>query len=226
MVPAYNPAVLLAFLKEFITAERWEKFNQVLAFRTRYITVVLEDIYQSQNASAVLRSCDLTGIQDVHIIENRNIYDVNPDVALGSNKWINLIKYNEQQDNTLLAYESLRAKGYTIVATSPGKMDHTPETQPLDKPIALVFGSELRGLTPIALANADSFLRIPMFGFTESFNISVSAALILHSLTQRLRQSDNAWQLSDMERTITLLNWCRRSIRNIDKLEKEFFSRI
>ncbi len=77
---------LLNYLSQFLTEKRRSLFTKVLDSRTRHLTVVIEDIYQSQNASAVLRTCDLTGVQDLHIIENKNIYDINPDVALGSSK--------------------------------------------------------------------------------------------------------------------------------------------
>ncbi len=217
-------AEFLEFLKQFLTEERWEKFNEVIAWRTRFITIVLEDIYQSQNASAVLRTCDLTGIQDVHIIENVNPYDINPDVTLGSNKWINLFRYNKQQDNTLETFDILRSRGYKIVATSPHKSQHTLETLPLDKPIALVLGNELTGLSDTALNQADAFVRIPMHGFTESFNISVSAALLLYNLTNRLRQLNADWQLSPEEKTDIMIEWCMRTLPKSELIAERFFS--
>ncbi len=217
---------LLNYFQEFITPERKSLFEKVLQQRTRHITIVLEDIYQPHNASAVLRTCDLTGIQDVHIIETRNEYNVNPDVAMGSSKWLNLIKYNGKDNNTLEAYSELRKKGYRIVATTPHKHSHTPETIPLEGKIALVFGTELNGLTDEAVENADEHLRIPMYGFTESFNISVSAALLLYVLTNRLRNSEINWQLSEEEKTDILLEWARRTIKRSDVLERDFFRKL
>lgn len=214
----------LEFLKQFLTEDRWEKFNEVIAWRTRFITIVLEDIYQSQNASAVVRTCDLTGIHDVHVIENINRYDINPDVTLGSNKWINLFRYNKQQDNTIETFDVLRNRGYTIVATSPHKSQFTLETLPLDKPIALVLGNELTGLSDNALNQADAFVRIPMHGFTESFNISVSAALLLYNLTNRLRQSNADWQLSMEEKTDIMIEWCMRTLPKSELIAERFFS--
>ncbi|MEJ2595859.1 MAG: RNA methyltransferase [bacterium] len=213
---------LLSHFEQFLTASRKNLFAKVLDYRTRHITVVLEDIYQSQNASAVLRTCDLTGIQDVHIIENKNTYEVNPDVALGSAKWLNLIKYNKNTDNTVDAYNKLRKMGYRIVATSPHKKEHTPENIPLDHKVALVFGTELKGLSETAIHEADEFIRIPMFGFTESFNISVSAALILYILTNRLRASDTEWHLSEEESIDIRLEWSRRSISRSEIIENHF----
>ncbi len=214
---------LLDFLSQYITENRKKLFQKVLQYRTRHITIVLEDIFQPHNASAVLRSADLTGIQDVHIIENRNTYEPNPEVAMGAFKWLNLIKYNELENNTLAAYDTLRKKGYRIVATTPHKDDYTLDTIPLDTKTAIVFGTELKGLSDIAIENADEYLRIPMYGFTESYNISVSAALTMFTLTQRLRKSDIPWQLTEEEKSDILLEWTKRSIKRVENFEKEFF---
>jgi len=211
-----------SFLSGYLTENRRQLFDKVIQYRTRHITVVLEDIYQPHNASAVLRSADLTGVQDIHIIENRNRYEVNPEVAMGSSKWLNLIKYNEAKDNTLAAYEALRKAGYRIVATTPHTNDQTLNEIPIDGKMALVFGTELKGLSETAIAHADEYLRIPMYGFTESYNISVSAALTLFTLTEKLRKSDIPWQLSEKERLDILIEWAKRTIKHADLFEKEF----
>lgn len=213
---------LLNHLFEFITPSRKSLFEKVIMNRTKHITVVLEDIFQPHNASAVLRTCDLTGIQDVHIIENNNQYDVNPDVALGASKWLNLVKYNQSEHNTLLAYEKLRKQGYRIVASTPHKNDQDLESIPLDGKLAIVFGTELKGLSNIAIDNADEYIKIPMFGFTESYNISVSAALILFTLTDRLRKTSISWELSGKEKSQILLEWSRRSVKRSDIIENQF----
>lgn len=214
---------LFDFLWEFITDNRKQKFEEVLSYRTRYLTVVLEDIFQPQNASAVLRSCDLTGIQDIHIIENKYEYEINPDVVVGSSKWLDLQKYNTAENNTLSTIQTLKSKGYRIVATTPHENDFTPDTLPLDKPIALLFGTEKTGLSDIALQNSDAFIQIPMFGFTESFNISVSAALLMYSLSKRLHESEDIqWHLSKEEKQLLLFDWTRKSIKRVETFEKEF----
>ena len=217
---------LLSYFQEFITEERQALFEKVLSQRTRHITVVLEDIYQSHNASAVLRTCDLTGIQDVHIIENRNEFNVNPDVALGSSKWLNLIRYSDENNTIAKVFKTLKAQGYRIIATTPHKNDNTPETIPLEGKMAIVLGTELNGLTDDAIEMADEYLRIPMYGFTESYNISVSAALILYTLSKRLRNSEINWSLTAEEKTDILLEWSRRSIKKSDVLEREFFRKL
>ena len=210
----------------FLTDDRKKRFEDIIKYRTRHITVVIEDIYQSHNASAVLRTCDLTGIQDVHIIENRNEYEINPEVALGSSKWLNLIKYNSSENNTLDAFSRLRNDGYKIVATTPHKESVNLDELPLNNKIALVFGTEMTGLSNFAINNADHHLRIPMYGFTESYNISVSAALCLFTLSQSLRKSDINWQLNNAEHTDILLNWARNSLKEHETIEKRFFSEL
>ena len=214
---------LIRHLEQFITERRSQLITRVLSQRTRYITVVLEDIFQSYNASAGLRSCDGFGIQDVHIIENRNTYQVNPDVALGSNKWLTLCKYTREQNNTADALAGLKKRGYRIVAVSPHANGCSREEFDLHKgKTALVFGTELEGLTADAAAMADEILTIPMVGFTESLNISVTVAIILHQLTERLRKSELPWQLSATENLQVKLQWLNNSISRSDTIEKSF----
>jgi tRNA (guanosine-2'-O-)-methyltransferase len=214
---------LIDFLSQFTTERRFQLYQEVAANRTRYITPVLEDIYQPQNASAVLRTCECCGIQDIHIIEERNKYKINPDVELGSAQWLTLIRYNEETGNTEKAIEKLKISGYRIVATTPHAKDVTLEDFDLEKgKIALLFGTELKGLSQKALDLSDEFIKIPMSGFTESFNISVSAAIISYSLMQRLRKSDLPWRLTEEEQKGLILEWLRKNIKNSDLLEKRF----
>jgi tRNA (guanosine-2'-O-)-methyltransferase len=214
----------LEYLLQFVTQNKRDRFEEIIRQRTRHITVVLEDIYQSHNASAVLRTCDCFGIQDVHIIENKNKYTLNPDIALGASQWLSLEKYNQQEDNTTDCLAFLKSRGYTIVATSPYKNDYILCELPLEKKTALLFGTELRGLSQRALEMADCSVLIPMAGFTESFNISVSAAICLYDLTQRLRQSGVSWQLTDPEKTDILISWAENVVKHPELYEKVFMS--
>lgn len=214
---------LFEYLQKFVAPRRLEKFDEVLENRTRYLTIVLEDIYQSQNASAVLRSCDCFGIQDVNVIENKNVFDVNVDVAMGSSKWLNVNKFNSEQDNTLEAIKTLKSQGYRIVATSPHAKDKMIDKLDIDGgKIALVFGTELTGISDIVRENADEFVKVPMYGFTESFNISVCAALSLYELTKRIHNSKIDWKLSDEEKKFIKLEWLKRSIKSSDDIIKRF----
>lgn len=225
MLPFFLPMEekLIEHLRQFVSERRMQQFETKLQYRTRYLTVVLEDLYQPHNASAVLRSCECFGIQDVHIIENQNEYRINPDVALGSHKWLTLNRYNTEAHNTAASLDSLRKNGYRIVAATPHKNDGNLEDFDLAKgKAALVFGSELNGLSDTAMNMADEYLKIPMVGFTESLNISVSAAICIHFLSLKLRQTELFWQLSVSDKQNVLLSWLRNSIKKVDLIEHSF----
>jgi tRNA (guanosine-2'-O-)-methyltransferase len=218
--------ILIEYLKQFVTERRWELFLQVIEQRTRYITVALEDIYQPQNASAVLRTSDCFGIQDVHIIENYNEFKINPDVELGAAQWLNIYQYKSLENNTLNTINQLKKNGYRIIATTPHTNDIELEDFDLIKGKAVFFfGSEQPGLSKIVLENADEFLKIPMQGFTESFNISVSAAIILYHLSHKIKKTGIDWQLSSEEKKAVLLNWLKYSIKDSDRIIREYCRR-
>ncbi|MDR2907849.1 MAG: RNA methyltransferase [Bacteroidales bacterium] len=218
---------LLNHLRNFVKDERASRFEQVINSRTRHLTIALENIFQSQNASAVLRSCECMGVQDVHVIENSYKFETHPDIALGANKWLDIFQYNaENADNTARAIERLRNDGYKIVATTPHKNDFSLEELPIDDKIALFFGTELTGISDEVIEQADYFMQIPMCGFTESYNISVSAALAMYELTKRVRQSSVKWQLSEEERVDILLAWLTRSIRMSEQIIEEWQKKI
>jgi tRNA (guanosine-2'-O-)-methyltransferase len=214
---------LIQYLQQFVTERRLKLFDSRLEKRTRYLTVVLEDIFQPHNASAVLRSCECFGVQDLHIIENRNAYRINPDVALGSYKWLTLKRYNMPGDNTTRALMSLKQDGYRIVAAMPHRRDCMLENFDLSKgKTALVFGSELEGLSPTAINLADEFIQVPMVGFTESLNISVSAAICIHYLTAVLRKSALPWELKEDEKKDLMLTWLKITIKKSDQIAQAF----
>ncbi len=214
---------LLTFLLEFINEQRTELFFKNAEQRTNYISIILEDIYQSQNASAVIRTCDCFGIQNIHVIENRNQYRINPDVALGSSQWVNITRYNKQENNTLHCIETLKKNGYRIVATSPHENQvFLPDFNLQKGKCAFLFGTEKTGLSAEALKQADEHLCIPMYGFTESLNISVSVAIVLYELSTRLKNSDIEWTLSPEEKTEVLITWALKSLRRPNLLLKKF----
>jgi tRNA (guanosine-2'-O-)-methyltransferase len=214
---------LVNYLRDFVTDDRWQRISDVLDRRTRHITVVLEDIYQPHNASAVLRSCDGFGIQDVHIIENKNEFDPNEGITIGADQWVTLHTYNKSDvNNTKQCFRSLRDRGYQIIATTPHTNDVTIDEVPITQKTALVFGAELTGLSDFALEHADGYARIPMQGFSESFNISVGAALCLYDVTKRMRDSDLAWQLSADDKLDLQCNWLQQSLRAGNKLTDRF----
>lgn len=207
-------------LAAFISDNKRALFDRMAPLRTRHVTVVLEDIYQPHNASAVVRTADLLGIQDMHIIENRNKYTVNPDVTLGSSKWVDMHRYREAGDNTTRCIGALREQGYAIVVTSPRAPEITPHSIPLDKPMAFCFGTELTGASDELMQAADMHLRIPMYGFTESYNISVSAAIVLFTVMERLRASNVPWQLDEASLIALKLQWARKVVHSAAHLEQ------
>jgi tRNA (guanosine-2'-O-)-methyltransferase len=215
---------LTNYLKEFATEERWETITEVANKRTRHITVVIEDIYQPHNASAVLRSCDGFGIQDVHIIENNNEFDASSQVTIGADQWLSIHRYKQEGvNNTTTCLKKLMEQGFQIIATSPHENDIDLDELKVDQKTALVFGTELDGISETVKEMADGFVKIPMAGFSESFNISVSAAICLYDLTLHLRKSDLSWQLSDDELDLLKYEWLKRSIKAGEELEKQWF---
>ena len=205
---------LLTHLEGFITAERKDRFLQVLANRTKYLTVALEDVYQLHNASAVIRSCDVFGIQQAHLIEGRFGNRLDKNIAMGAQRWVDIRRHADSR----ACMRNLREKGYRIIATTPREESTPLESFVLDGPTALFFGTEKEGLSPEVLEQADGALYIPMFGFTESLNISVAAAIILQELSNRLRHSDLSWRLTEAEILEKRFEWTRKTIKAADEI--------
>lgn len=217
---------LYEFLKQFISEQRLAKIEHIVAGRTRYITVAVEDIYQPHNASAVMRSAECFGVQDLHVVENKNQYKPSKEIAKGASKWLTLHHHNGQENNTLSCIRELKKQGYRILATTPHEKSHMIGDVDVTKgKIALFFGTELEGISDDVRAEADEFVRIPMYGFTESFNISVSAALCLSELRQKIQESDIRWQLSEDEIAELKLDWVKNSIQRVDMMIEEFEKR-
>lgn len=213
---------LINYLKQFISDNRVVRFDEVIANRTNYLQIVLENLYQAHNASAVLRSCESFGLQTVHFIENSNSMRISDDVAMGSSNWLTINRYRNEQANTKNVLLNLKAQGYKIVATTPHTNSYTIDTLPVDKKIALVFGTEIDGISNDVYEIADEFVKIPMYGFTESFNISVCAALCMYELTTRIRKTVPDFLLTEKERTEVYLDWLKTSIRGSEKLIANF----
>lgn len=217
-------AQLQLFLQQYMSADRLERFKEVVAGRTRHVTIVLENIYQSQNANAVLRTCECLGVQDIHLIESLHKYQVNKDVLRGSNQWLTLHKYRKHTNQVTGCVEHLKSNGYKIIVTSPHQDGRTPDDIELNDKLAIVMGTEGEGVSEELMKQADGFLKIPMFGFTESMNISVSAAIILNRITSRLKLSEVNWRLTDDEKNELIFEWTKKSIKKSELLISEFFT--
>ena len=210
---------LLKYLESYLTKNRLNRFNEVLSQRTKHFTVATEDIYHLHNTSAVMRSCEAFGIQELHVIEERNTKKIDREIALGAQKWVDLVRYN----NVVDCINDLKRSGYQIVATTPHKENFNLESFDIRKRSCLFFGKETEGLSDEVLENADTFLTIPMFGFTESLNISVSAAIILQHLTTKLKASDIDWKLSEEEKNDKKLDWIKKTIHSYDEIVERFY---
>ncbi|MFI8606192.1 TrmH family RNA methyltransferase [Cellulophaga baltica] len=203
---------LLKYLEEFISEKRKERFLQILEERTYKITVAIEDVFQMHNTSAVVRSCDIFGIQSAHLIERKYGDQLDVQIAMGAQKWVDIHRY----ETTSTCIDTLKKEGYKIIATTPHNDSCLLDDFEFDGKIALFFGTEKKGLSDEVLEKADGFLKIPMVGFTESLNISVSAAIILQSLTTKLKKECADWQLTADEKIIKQIDWAKKSIKSID----------
>lgn len=213
------------YLATFNTENRRTLIETISAQRTRYVTVVTENLSHAHNISAVLRTCECFGIQDVHIIKNGGTYNTNPKIVRGSDKWLNLYQYTDKEQTSSNVLTNLKQSGYRIVATTPHEKDTTIHNFDLTKgPAAFVFGTEQSGISQEVMEIADEFIQIPMQGFTESLNISVTAGILIHYITSKLRDSEINWQLTQYEIDKLRLEWMRLSLKRPDLLEKHFLT--
>jgi len=211
----------ILFLKQFVTKKRWDNFIRIVDNRTNFVTIILEDIYHEHNISACLRSADCFGIQNVNIIEQKHSFKDNKEISMGASKWININRHKK----TSSAIKKLKKEGYKIVLTSPHNSEKTIFDDSLIKnKVAILFGSEVNGCSNDATKLADEFISIPMYGFTESYNISVAVALTLQQLTNKIRKSKLNWQLCQNEKNEILEDWLKKSIKSSEMLEKQFNS--
>ncbi len=203
---------LLAYLEGYLTEERKQRFLEVLHQRTKHITVAIEDVYQLHNTSAIIRSCDVFGVQEVHVVEDRFGKRLDKNIAVGAEQWVDVTRYR----NTTSCISALKEKGYQIIATTP----HNDSTLLSDffpsEKSAIFFGTEKEGLSEEVMKQADGFLKIPMVGFSESLNVSVSAAIIIQAVAHKIRNSDVKWQLSEFEMLEKRLDWTKKSIKDVE----------
>jgi tRNA (guanosine-2'-O-)-methyltransferase len=210
----------LEYLENILTENRKQRFLNVLKNRTRHFTVAVEDVFQMHNTSAVMRSCEVFGIQELHVIEQRFGKRIDKEIAMGAQKWVDINAFDSIEG----CLNDLQSRGYQIIATTPHEDDCLLEDFDISKPSALFFGTERDGLSDAILKKADGFLKIPMVGFTESLNISVSAAIIIQNLTERLRKSNIQWQLSEDEIIKKRLQWAKNTIKDIKRIEARYYS--
>lgn len=210
---------LLNHLSTYLTERRKDLFKKVLSDRTRHFTVATEDVYQLHNTSAVMRTCDVFGIQDLHVVEELLGKRVDKEIAMGAQKWVSLNRYNSIDD----CISNLQKSGYQIIATTPHDDSTLLHDFDVSKKSAFFFGKESEGLSDKVMSAADGFLKIPMYGFTESLNISVSVAIILQSLVSKLKQTDIEWRLSEAEKLELEMEWMKNTIKASDQIIERFY---
>lgn len=218
--PEMNDKEILEYLQEYLTPRRKSLFEKVLAERTNHLTVVAQDVYQLHNTSAVVRSCDVFGIQNIHVIEEKIPRRIDKEIAMGAQKWVDINRYSSTRD----CVKKLKNDGYRIIATSPHDDSVMLDDFDISSPAALFFGTEKDGLSEEILREADSTIKIPMVGFTESLNISVSAAIILQSLTSKLKRSDVNWQFSEEEKERMRLRWTKKTIKKSEQIIERYLN--
>ena len=212
----------LNFLENILTENRKAKFLKVLENRTKHFTIVVEDVFQMHNASAVMRSCEVFGIQELNVIEARYGKSIDKEIAMGAQNWVDINTF----DNVTNCIATLKNEGYQIIATTPHEKNCLLDDFDISKPSALFFGTERDGLSEEILQKADGFINIPMVGFTESLNISVSVAIIIQNLTNRLRESNINWHLSEEEILEKRVTWAQNSIKDIKRIKARYFSKL
>jgi len=210
---------LLEYLESYLTENRKERFHKVLAQRTKHFTVATEDVYQLHNTSAVMRSCDVFGIQELSIVEEMNSKSIDREIAMGAQKWVDLNRFHSTKD----CLKDLKKRGYQIVATTPHTEDCLLHEFDVSKKSCFFFGRETEGLSQEVIDAADCYLKIPMVGFTESLNISVSAAIILQHVTTKLKQSNIAWQLTETEQNEKRLDWIKKTIKSYEDIVARYY---
>jgi len=213
-------------LVQLVSEHKGELFDEIAAQRTDYINVVIENLYKEHNASAVLRTCDCYGIKKLHVIENENQYKVNRDIALGAGKWVDVETHTLGKSPTLECIKTLKQRGYKIIATTPHTDEFDIYNLPIDEPMAFFFGTEFSGLSDAVLEQCDMRVKVPMYGFTESFNISVSAAILLSALRKRLSDSNFHWKLSVGDQIRLKTEWCIKNLSRGKEIEAEIRRRL
>jgi tRNA (guanosine-2'-O-)-methyltransferase len=215
---------LIRHLGAFMSPQRLSRFDKVISERTAHLRIVLENMYQAHNASAILRSCESFGVQHVHFIENNNRMRISDDVAMGSSNWLSIHRHKSSQNNTSETIAGLRDLGYRIVATSPHKNEIAISELNVDNKLALFFGTEIDGISNELIAEADEFVSLPMYGFTESFNVSVCAALCMYELCGRMRKNVPLYNLEEEEKEDIYLAWLKTSVEHSEEIIKRYLN--
>ena len=206
------------YLQQFLTDERLSKIKHFSKESSDFVFPVMEDVYQFRNAAAIVRSVEACGFHHVVALEEENVFNPNLKVTKGAETWVQV----EKMPNNLDSLKEIKSRGYRILAVSPEKNATMLPDYEVKEPIALVFGTELEGVSDEILDFADETLAIPMFGFTKSFNVSVAAAICMYELKQKLMKSGIEYQLSDQKLLELKIRWAKNSIKSSEQILERF----
>lgn len=207
----------IEYLAQFMLPERLATLQRAVANRTKYMTLLAENMFHPQNASALVRHCEAFGVQNLHTVQTLCKFNPNVDIVRGTDKWIDIHRHN----STAEALAALKSEGYRIIATTPHRESCTPESFDVTKgKFAIVMGTEKTGISDEVMTAADEFMRIPMCGMVESLNVSACAAIIVYMLSERMRHEVEGWQLTEQEQTRTLYKWIVDTVKDAEPLLK------
>jgi len=216
MFESYSSPEIQARLEAYypqVTERRRTLMENVVSHRTRHFCMVLEDLFDPHNISAVIRTAEVFGLQDVHVIEEENPYCVNKSILKGSFKWMTLTLYKKRMD----CMNRLREKGYRIAVASTNTNNSVLDLD-LSQPTAFYLGSEFHGNHPDTLAAADCEFKLPQYGITESMNVSVAGGVLMTYLDLFMQKKGrDFYALPQKEKELLLLDWYDRHMNGIDQ---------
>jgi tRNA (guanosine-2'-O-)-methyltransferase len=219
---------VLTELENLVSKERLQKIDDILSKRTDTLTLVLDNISHLHNISAVIRSAEAFGLTEIHLINDtsQTHNDLSGGVSLGAEKWIKVTRHKNEE--SLIQF--LKDKNFKLVALLPPDKypDSIPvSTLPFEEPLALMLGNEVSGLRKSLISQADINAYIPMYGFVESFNISVACAITLFCSTINSSEPKLRSSRLSLEKGLEIRKeWIRKSIKQVDLIEKNLVQRL
>lgn len=208
-----------------MTESRKQVLKDTLELRTKYVTLVAEHFIDEHNIHASIRSSECFGLQEFHNIPEEGVQlKKNRSVNRGAFHWTHVYDYEEGKRSTEECIANLKARGYKIYASSSHiETSFTPQNIPIDQPLAIVLGKEMTGISQETIDMCDGVITIPMYGFTESFNVSVAASLIIQPIIARIHESDYNWKMTEKEKSDLYYEWAWATIKSPDSFYKEWY---
>lgn len=222
MIPNEKLTQIFEYLKQFLTEKRLYKIQYFSERSSDFVLPIIGDVYQFRNAAAIVRSVEACGFHKVVALEEENIFEPNLRVTKGADTWVEVEKMSHQ----ISSLQKIRERGYKILAVSPERNAKLLPDYNIKEPTALVFGTEKEGVSEEFLDFADETLAIPMYGFTESFNVSVAAAICMYDFKQKLIKSDLDYFLKDEKLLQTRIRWAVNSIRSGEEILNQYLKKI